>query len=101
MSRAAANFATLATFAALSVLSISHIPQAVAGSHGSISVSGSPATTVAVGTAYAFSPSVTPASAYERFSISNKPAWATFNRYTGLLSGTPTAAGTFANIQIS
>src|SRR6266403_6254626 len=100
MSRVDFTFAPRAILAALSVLSVAHSPQLLAAARGSVTISGSPPTTATVGTAYSFTPSVTPASSYERFSISNQPAWATFNRYTGRLSGTPSATGTFANIRI-
>src|SRR5882762_88059 len=100
MSRVVFAFAPHAVLATLSVLSIAHSPQALAATHGSVTISGSPPTTITVGTAYSFTPSVAPASQYARFSISNKPAWATFNRSTGRLSGTPSATGTFTNIRI-
>ena len=55
-------------------------------------ISGSPATTVAEGTAYRFSPTVTDSDAGDskRFSITNKPTWALFNTASGALTGTPT-----------
>jgi hypothetical protein len=52
----------------------------------------------------AFSITVTDAAGKSlTFSISNKPAWATFSASTGLLSGTPAAGavGSYANIVIS
>jgi len=54
-------------------------------------ISGSPATTVAKGTAYRFSPTVTDSDAGDskRFSITNKPTWALFNTASGALTGTP------------
>jgi hypothetical protein len=67
-------------------------------------ITGTPATTVQAGTAYSF----TPTGADEdkdtlSYSISNKPAWATFSIATGQISGTPTAqqVGTYAGIVIS
>ncbi len=57
-----------------------------------------------VGAAYSFQPQATDANNDPlTFSISNKPAWATFNAATGQLSGTPapTDVGTFNNIQIA
>lgn len=64
-------------------------------------ISGTPATTATVGKAYAFTPSARdPEGKYISFGIRNKPAWATFSRTTGKLSGTPTKTGTFADIQI-
>ena len=65
-------------------------------------ISGAPATTATVGTAYAFTPTASdPDGNALTFSIANRPAWATFNGNTGALQGTPSAAGTFANIVIS
>ena len=64
-------------------------------------ISGTPATTATVGTAYSFQPSATdPDGNTLGYSITNRPSWATFNTSTGRLSGTPTATGTFGNIQI-
>jgi len=68
------------------------------------SISGTPPTTAAVGTAYAFTPTATdPDGNALTYSIVNRPTWATFNTSTGRLSGTPTSAnvGSFAGIQIS
>ncbi len=66
-------------------------------------ISGSPATTATVGTAYSFQPTAADADSSDTlgFSIQNKPGWATFTASTGRLSGTPTAAGSFSNIIIS
>jgi len=67
-------------------------------------ISGSPATTALIGATYAFQPTVNDADGDPlRFSIANKPVWATFNTASGGLSGTPTAAnaGTYANVTIS
>jgi hypothetical protein len=67
-------------------------------------ISGSPATSVNAGSAYAFRPTATDANGDTlTFSIANKPAWATFSTSTGQLSGTPTSAqvGTYANVVIS
>lgn len=67
-------------------------------------ISGVPPTTVQVGTAYTFQPDASdPDSTALTFSIRNKPAWASFDPKTGLLSGTPSAAdvGTTSKIRIS
>lgn len=65
-------------------------------------ISGSPAVTASVGQAYSFSPTASdPDGNALTFSITNKPAWATFSTSSGQLSGTPTAAGTSSNITIS
>jgi hypothetical protein len=66
-------------------------------------ISGTPATSVVAGQVYSFTPTASdPAGAALTFSITNMPAWATFDPTTGQLAGTPTSAnvGVFANIQI-
>jgi hypothetical protein len=56
-------------------------------------ISGTPATSVAVGAAYSFTPTASDANNDPlTFSISGKPAWATFSTSTGKLSGTPSSA---------
>jgi hypothetical protein len=59
-------------------------------------ISGVPPTSVAAGSAYSFVPLASDPDRRQslRFSISNKPAWASFSAWTGRLSGTPTAAHT-------
>jgi Putative Ig domain len=67
-------------------------------------ISGSPATSVAVGAAYAFHPAAAAAQGKTlTFAIRNKPAWTAFDAATGTLSGTPAAAnvGSYAQISIS
>jgi hypothetical protein len=65
-------------------------------------ISGSPMTTVTAGQPYAFQPNASdPDGNTLGFSIANRPAWATFSTSSGRLSGTPTAAGSFAGIVIS
>ena len=67
-------------------------------------ISGTPASSVTAGQAYAFQPSASdPDGQALTFSITNMPSWAAFNTTTGRLSGTPVAgnAGTYANIVIS
>lgn len=67
-------------------------------------ITGSPATTDVVGQAYSFTPTASGPSGYQlSFSISGKPAWASFSSATGQLSGTPTSTnvGDFTNIVIS
>jgi len=64
-------------------------------------ISGTPVTTVAVGTAYSFQPTASDADRDSLgFTISNKPGWASFSTSTGRLSGTPTAAGVSSGIVI-
>jgi putative Ig domain-containing protein len=67
-------------------------------------VSGSPLTTVNVGTPYSFHPTASDADGDSlTFAISNKPGWATFSTSDGTLSGTPAAGdvGTTSGIAIS
>src|SRR5262245_19779705 len=65
-------------------------------------ISGTPPTSATVGSAYKFVPTARDSNGDPLyFSITGKPSWATFSHSTGQLSGTPTAAGTFASIVIS
>lgn len=65
-------------------------------------ITGSPSTTASVGGAYSFTPRGSdPDGNTLGYSIQNRPSWAAFDTATGRLSGTPTAAGTYANIIIT
>jgi Putative Ig domain len=67
-------------------------------------ISGAPATTVVAGNAYRFTPTASDADGNTlAFTISSRPAWATFSTATGALTGTPTTAqvGSYTNIVIS
>lgn len=67
-------------------------------------ISGTPATSVAAGAAYSFTPVTTdPSGAPLTFSVQNLPGWATFSTATGSLAGTPpaSAAGSYSNIVIT
>lgn len=67
-------------------------------------ISGSPATTATVGSAYSFTPSASdPAGKTLTFSIQNEPSWTSFNSRTGALTGTPGSGdvGTDSNIIIT
>lgn len=67
-------------------------------------ITGTPASSDVAGKAYSFTPAASgPSGLRLTFAIFGKPAWASFNRSTGQLAGTPTAAnvGRFANIAIS
>jgi hypothetical protein len=67
-------------------------------------INGSAVTSIEVGTPYAFKATAWDADGDRlTYSISGKPAWATFDRATGTLYGTPAAAnvGTYSNIVIS
>jgi hypothetical protein len=73
------------------------------GSNQPPQISGTPPTSVNAGSAYSFTPTARdPEGRTLAFSITNKPAWATFSTTTGRLSGTPSSAqtGTYSNIQI-
>ncbi len=76
--------------------------QTAAPANRAPTISGTPATSIAAGTAYSFQPSASDADGNAlTFSIANKPSWATFSTATGRLSGTPTVAATHAGIVIS
>jgi hypothetical protein len=67
-------------------------------------ITGTPAASVMAGSGYNFQPGATDADGDTlSFSISNKPAWASFSLVTGRLSGTPGTGnvGTYGNIVIS
>jgi hypothetical protein len=75
-----------------------------ASPNGAPTISGAPTTSVNAGATYGFQPAASdPNHDPLTFSISGKPAWATFNPATGALSGTPSGAnvGTYANIVIT
>jgi len=66
-------------------------------------ITGTPPTSVTVGTAYSFQPTASdPDGNPLTYSITGAPSWATFSTTTGRLQGTPTASnvGTFSNIVI-
>jgi hypothetical protein len=76
----------------------------VAGSNVAPTITGTPGTTATVGTQYTFTPAANDADGDTlTFSITNKPAWATFTASNGRLQGTPAAAnvGTTSGIVIS
>jgi hypothetical protein len=67
-------------------------------------ISGSPPTSATAGVGYSFQPTATDADGDSLiFSISNKPSWASFDRTSGRLSGTPKGGdvGIHSNIIIS
>jgi hypothetical protein len=67
-----------------------------------VTISGTPSSTVTEGKTYSFQPSAKDSAGKTlSYSVSNKPSWATFSIATGLLSGTPTATGSYANIVVS
>ena len=67
-------------------------------------ISGTPLDSIVYGRTYTFVPSASdPDGNGVSFDIANKPAWASFDRGTGTLEGTPEAAdvGSYPNITIS
>ena len=61
------------------------------------SIFGVPQTQAVVNERYIFEPGFTDPDSYDyplNFTIQNKPDWATFESWTGVISGTPTAVGT-------
>ena len=67
-------------------------------------ISGTPATSIAAGSSYSFTPTVTnPIGGTLVFSIQGQPSWATFSKQTGQISGSPatTDIGSYPNIIIS
>lgn len=74
-----------------------------AGQNHAPTISGTPATSIAIGKAYSFTPTVSDVDGETlTFSIVNKPSWATFNAKTGVLTGTPKAThlGKTSNITL-
>jgi hypothetical protein len=68
----------------------------------SMTLSGKPATTATVNQYYYFKPTLSNGnSSSTRFSITGRPAWANFNATNDVLSGTPTAIGTWSSIKIT
>jgi hypothetical protein len=64
-------------------------------------ISGAPATWVYVGSPYSFTPAASDADGQTlRFTVFNKPPWASFSAATGRLAGTPSAVGLWNNIRI-
>ena len=81
---------------------LSH-PVASQAASKTLTISGKPATTVAVGGHYSFQPTAKDTvKSRIKFNIYNKPYWATFDGTTGKLSGTPHRfdTGTYKNITI-
>jgi hypothetical protein len=78
--------------------------QSSGSTSSTVKISGTPATSATVGSAYKFQPTATDSAGRTlSFSVSNKPSWATFSIASGLLSGTPTSSqtGTYSNIVVS
>ena len=70
----------------------------------SLTISGTPATTVTAGATYKFTPAASGGRSTRRFFlVRNRPTWASFDWRSGTLSGTPTSSqvGTYSSIRIS
>ncbi|MES9939149.1 MAG: putative Ig domain-containing protein [Candidatus Thiodiazotropha sp. 6PLUC1] len=92
------------TDAAVHPLSNEVCTEAQAAANQAPTISGNPAAAVDAGIAYNFSPVADDADNDTlTFSITNLPAWASFNHSNGTLSGTPSAqdVGDYNNIRIS
>ena len=90
------------TSAQLPVFSIQ--VQAAPVSNSPPTISGTPRASVLAGQSYSFQPSASDINGDNlTFSISNRPAWASFDTTTGRLYGTPTSGdvGSYANIRIT
>src|SRR6185437_12630031 len=102
--REARGFALLLAPAvlALSLFSPASALAATTGSDG-LTISGTPAAYVQIGHPYSFQPTISdPSGRRVTFSIVNHPGWSTFNKSTGLLSGTKyRTTGTYSGIVIS
>ena len=72
--------------------------------NGAPTISGKPSTSASVNKPYSFQPSASdPNGQALTFSIANKPAWASFSKSSGRMSGTPSSAsvGSYSGIVIS
>ncbi len=69
----------------------------------SLSISGTPASSVVAGSPYSFKPTISSGASNPTFSIANKPAWASFSLSTGSLTGAPASSdlATTSNVVIS
>lgn len=66
------------------------------------SISGAPVTTATIGVPYSFKPNAMDLDGDAlTFSITGRPSWATLDKSTGRLTGTPTVAGTYSGVQIA
>lgn len=71
------------------------------GSVSGPSITGSPRTSIRTNSWYSFTPTAANLTGTLRYSIVNRPSWATFNTSRGVLSGVPTSSGTWSNIRIT
>jgi hypothetical protein len=95
------SIARLKALSAVGVFAIAFASNAGAAVNHAPTISGAPAATAAIGQKYSFTPVASDADRDRlAFVITNKPAWLSFAYGTGQISGTPTKAGTWSNIQI-
>ncbi|HEY1491520.1 MAG TPA: putative Ig domain-containing protein [Steroidobacteraceae bacterium] len=74
------------------------------GSTATVTISGTPATSVTAGSKYSFQPTAKDSAGKAlSYSVQHAPSWATFSIASGLLAGTPTSAqtGVYSGIVIS
>src|SRR5262245_50725955 len=84
------RLATQVATAIITFHAILFVPSWAAAANTAPVISGSPPTTVSTGNAYYFKPSARDANGDTlRFSIQNKPVWATFETKSGVLRGVP------------
>lgn len=95
------NTFTLRSALTAIALSASLFSFAQAATNIAPTISGTPQTTTTANYAYSFQPTAYDANGDSlKFSVSNKPTWASFNTSTGRLYGTPKTSGRFASIAI-
>jgi Putative Ig domain len=91
--------------ASAGLLCVSTTAVVAAATADTVKISGVPASAATTGTTYGFKPTASDSEGHTlSYSIKNKPAWASFSIYNGLLWGTPLAAQaghTYADIVIS
>jgi hypothetical protein len=96
-----ASAAAASNTAATTVGTTTLNPGSTASTQNGLTIAGTPPASVAVGEAYAFHPTASaPTGQALQFSVNGKPAWATFNPNTGMLSGTPTSADVGVNVGV-
>lgn len=97
-----ANLFATVVFSTTSMASLPANAAPKRGSNAPPVISGTAPASVAVGTRYEFVPAASDADGDTlTFKIRNRPAWASFDRNSGRLYGTPTSPGTWSGIRIS
>jgi hypothetical protein len=80
------------TSAAAAAAGSTAAPATTAPDAPKLTLTGTPATSVAVGAKYSFQPSASATGQGTSFTIQGQPTWAEFDAATGALTGTPTAS---------